>query len=645
MKKNYKSVSLILPLFIALAACQPPVALVPTIPNPTPTSSISNNSTVGTVTEPTNPNPTPTVNIGGGGGGLQEPIPTVTPSSITTIGTSTPIPTPITNLPQITISSVSLSEANSGNVVTLRGTNFINGKAKNILFVNSANTEITATIVKITDNELTFSVPDNTRSGIPAGSNELSQAYQYVKVFITNENAQRITINDSFKIIFLSSGSTSGGGFSGGGGSLIVLPTPSPTVTATPTPIPTPTPNTGNVIVDFNPNPPTQVQFGTVTGVLRNGVDDTVVSGASVNVFDSNGNQVGQGLTQSDGTYSVATRVGTGYYITYTLNGFTTFNYYLDGLSVTNNTVTNIENIYLTASSIGSKVISGKLENVSGIALGNVVLKYYNVFGRLIMTGRTLSTGEYSFTVPFSNDGYFLIDYTGYRQFFYYIDINSTTVARFATICLTPTNDTEPTASISGQLFDAVTRQGISLGIIDVTTTTGKLIFSSRANDSGVYNFSFRSGSYGGCIVRRRGYGSTFVNNLEAFGAGISPAIYLVNEANFGIGGVIGTIVDSQNQSDVSGLTLRVRSGINNKTGTILSFRDRNGATVTSTVSGPRGSYTIDGLDAGNYTVEIVGKTILLNGTAVVYTTSYFNILVIGNDTTQSTGTVTRQAI
>lgn len=638
MNKKNKALNVLLLSTVLITGCLPPTNTLNNSPSPAVTGSINPSSSV-TPEPDTTISPTATPSIGGGGGNV---VTSPTPISNTTPipgVTSTPTPTN-TNLPKVSFTSLSSLEGVPGNVITIRGSNFINGKVKNIVFVNTVNSEITATIVRVSDTELVFSIPDNTRTGIASGSAELSQAYQFLKVYFVLDTSEKILINDFFKILFTNSSNSSGGGGVGGGSSLGGGDTPTPSPTSTNGNVTVivdpnqPTQTTGNVNVTVDFNSPTAVEFGTIAGTLKNSLDNTILSGATITVFNSSGVQVGQGVSRADGTYSIQARVGTGYYLTISLNGYTTFNYYLENLNVTLNTITSIENVYLTTSVTGSKVISGRLVDVNGLIIANAIVRFYTADGRILMTGRTDASGNYSFTVPFFNDGYFLIRYAGYRDFYYYVDINASTVVSFATFALTLLSDA--TMTVSGQIFDAVSRLGISLSVVDVLDASGRLIFSGRTNTSGFYSFIYRSGVYS-YIVRRRGYGIVYVNSLESL-----SNIYLINEANFGKGGVLGYIVDSQNQSDVSGLTLRLRSGINNKTGDLVSFRDRNGLTTTSTVSGPRGAYSMDNIDAGNYTVEIVGKTIILNGNAITYNTSYFNILIIGNDTTQYTGTASR---
>lgn len=92
------------------------------------------------------------------------------------------------------------------------------------------------------------------------------------------------------------------------------------------------------------------------------------------------------------------------------------------------------------------------------------------------------------------------------------------------------------------------------------------------------------------------------------------------NEYN-GIGSASGTIYDALDGHAVSGLTLNVREGMGTITGDVVT-------TITTNVSG---MYSLDNLQAGNYTVEVVDNRNLSESAERYYTTS-FNIKVLGNN-------------
>jgi hypothetical protein len=251
MKKHNKLFILIFGM-LALSGCPAPIDTT----NVKPTSTASSIVAIPSIT------PSPG---GSDDSGLFNPTPSPTSTTPSNTSNTTPIPTITTtpttlntNIAKVLFTTISSNEGSLGSTITIKGSNFINGKAKNILFVNSVNTEITAKIINLTDNEIKFSIPDNTRSGILAGSTELSQSYQFVKVFIVNENGEKVLVNDLFKILF-SSSSNSNTSSTGGGGNLIVVPSPDANVTIEFNPN-APIPVNGNVVIEVNTNAPTQNQ-------------------------------------------------------------------------------------------------------------------------------------------------------------------------------------------------------------------------------------------------------------------------------------------------------------------------------------------------------------------------------------------------
>lgn len=232
---------------LVLNACVSQTAnLTQSTPKPTSTP-VTNN------TNDTKPKNEPTIN---------------TPNNVvSTIVTTSPTPTPNnsnqntnttntavtvnTELPKITFSALGQNEANSGSSLTLKGNNFTSGKVKNLVFVNSSNTELQASISKMDNTEIIFSVPSNLLNGI-TNTVELSQSYQFVKIYLNLENGQKLLVSDLFKVLFSNSGSSSSSSSSSsGGGSSLGAPT---TVT-------------GSVSVVVNPTAPTTEIKGTV-GIL-----------------------------------------------------------------------------------------------------------------------------------------------------------------------------------------------------------------------------------------------------------------------------------------------------------------------------------------------------------------------------------------
>ncbi|MEE8484383.1 MAG: carboxypeptidase regulatory-like domain-containing protein [Nitrospinota bacterium] len=94
----------------------------------------------------------------------------------------------------------------------------------------------------------------------------------------------------------------------------------------------------------------------------------------------------------------------------------------------------------------------------------------------------------------------------------------------------------------------------------------------------------------------------------------IVEAVRIVPESSF-TGGASGTITDALTGDAVSGATVTVYSGMGNTSGTVVS----------TTTTDSSGIYSLTGLDAGNYTVQI-SKT--------GFQSSSFSIYVVGATTT-----------
>lgn len=99
-------------------------------------------------------------------------------------------------------------------------------------------------------------------------------------------------------------------------------------------------------------------------------------------------------------------------------------------------------------------------------------------------------------------------------------------------------------------------------------------------------------------------------------------AIESISQAHSGTGFASGVLYDAGTGRPVQGLTLKVRSGLNNTTGTVLQklFTDQYGR------------YTTPGMAAGNYTVEVSDNRLGITD-AQRYITASFNIKVLGGMT------------
>lgn len=170
--------------------------------------------------------------------------------------------------------------------------------------------------------------------------------------------------------------------------------------------------------------------------------------------------------------------------------------------------------------------------------------------------------------------------------------------------------------TIRGVVKDAVTLNPLENVAIKVTRD-GSTVTNTSSNSSGEYVLTVPVGTNYVVEFSRAGYISVRYENIQVGG---NTYLYLetilqINQNYSGTGNIEGTIYNALSGAPVSGLTLSLRSGINNKTGTVLRT-----ATTDS-----YGNYSYYNVEAGNYTVE---------ASAAGYTTTYFSVISIGGRTT-----------
>ncbi len=171
---------------------------------------------------------------------------------------------------------------------------------------------------------------------------------------------------------------------------------------------------------------------------------------------------------------------------------------------------------------------------------------------------------------------------------------------------------------ISGSVKDAVIQsplQDVSVEVYDGDS----LISSGTTDSSGVYSISVPAGS---------GY------RVEFTKSGYIPAIYYdvsvvadvttyletvlqIDDNYSGEGNISGTISNALTGEGVSGLTIKLREGINVTSGTVIA----------STITETEGYYSVTNLNAGYYTAEVSGTG---------YNTTYFTVICIGGTTTDN---------
>ncbi len=172
---------------------------------------------------------------------------------------------------------------------------------------------------------------------------------------------------------------------------------------------------------------------------------------------------------------------------------------------------------------------------------------------------------------------------------------------------------------IRGRVYSNSTLSLLS-GVSVALYKNGSLIDSTTTNSSGEY--SFTNVAYDTYEIRfaKTGYVTATTSCVLANESYQVDNMYLVVDESTLPGKVSGYALDATNNASISNITVYVRSGNNNTTGTILQ-------TLTTSSSG---YYITGSLNPGNYTLQFVdNRTSVSNH----YTSNYINVAVTGNTT------------
>jgi hypothetical protein len=175
------------------------------------------------------------------------------------------------------------------------------------------------------------------------------------------------------------------------------------------------------------------------------------------------------------------------------------------------------------------------------------------------------------------------------------------------------------TGTISGTVRDALTQlalQGAKVEVLKGLT----VIASGYTDASGAYTIEVPVGEGYDVEISKMGYLTELYHDItiDVASAFNLETVLQIDEGHSGAGNASGTIVNALDGSGVGGLTVRIRKGLNNTTGTVV-------ATTTTSTTAPKGFYSFSGLQAGNYTAEASGTN---------YNTTHFTIICIGGLTT-----------
>ena len=156
-----------------------------------------------------------------------------------------------------------------------------------------------------------------------------------------------------------------------------------------------------------------------------------------------------------------------------------------------------------------------------------------------------------------------------------------------------------------------------------VKITKNGVTQTTTTNANGVYSFEkLMDGAYT-ITVSKEGYKTSTqtVNIPEGQANYYNSTIELISNTSVADGTASGTIYDVLTGNGVEGLTLKIRSGIGNTTGTV----------VKTIKTGEGGKYSVT-LPAGNYCVQIIDERTISNESER-YLTNTFDIKTLGNKT------------
>ena len=156
-----------------------------------------------------------------------------------------------------------------------------------------------------------------------------------------------------------------------------------------------------------------------------------------------------------------------------------------------------------------------------------------------------------------------------------------------------------------------------------VKITKGNVTQTTKTNSDGIYYFEkLISGTYT-ITVSKEGYktATQTINIADEQASYYNSTIELISNTSTENGTASGVIYDVLTGNGVKGLTLKIRSGMGNTTGTI----------VKTIKTGEDGKYSV-ALPAGNYCVQIIDERTLSNEKDR-YLTNSFDIKTIGNKT------------
>jgi hypothetical protein len=171
------------------------------------------------------------------------------------------------------------------------------------------------------------------------------------------------------------------------------------------------------------------------------------------------------------------------------------------------------------------------------------------------------------------------------------------------------------TGKISGIVRNAVTSNALSGVSATVFLSTTTIATASTQSD-GSYEIITPINTGYRVVFTKTGYMSAEYQNVNVTTNGntVLEPILQIDQTYSGNGNISGTIKNALTGAGISGVSLKLRTGLNVTSGTI----------ITTTTTNSSGAYTLNTISAGNYTIE---------ATVTSFNTTYFTVLCLGGQT------------
>lgn len=165
---------------------------------------------------------------------------------------------------------------------------------------------------------------------------------------------------------------------------------------------------------------------------------------------------------------------------------------------------------------------------------------------------------------------------------------------------------------ISGNVKNAVTNELLS-NVKVVAYKNNLIVDSTSTKSDGTYELGLPIYDNYKIVFSKIGFldAEYFGVKVELLGNTVLETVLQIDLNYRGFGSISGKIKNALTGMGVANLELKLRKGINQKTGSVIK------TTTTSSV----GSYTFSNIEAGNYTIEISGSG---------YNQTFFNVICIG---------------